>query len=48
MPKTDDITRLRHMLDATQKVLKQQSGRVLGLHKNRGWISEDFNAPLKV
>ncbi|NET54780.1 MAG: DUF2281 domain-containing protein [Symploca sp. SIO2E6] len=23
-----------------------KSGRVLGLHKDMGWMSEDFNAPL--
>ena len=25
---------------------QQKSGRVLGLHKDMGWMSEDFNAPL--
>lgn len=25
---------------------QKKSGRVLGLHKDMGWISEDFNAPL--
>lgn len=25
---------------------QQKSGRVLGLHKDMGWMNEDLNAPL--
>jgi len=25
---------------------QKKSGRVLGLHKDMGWMSEEFNAPL--